>query len=536
MADVSFRAHGNIVYILGKSLIDELSVAVLELVKNGYDADATTVEVKLENIYDPHDARVIIHDNGVGMSFRDITERYLVAAYSDKHERVLRHERTPRGRFPLGRMGIGRFAAARLGRRLILVTRSAGHPELRLTIDWDAIAQADDLQLARIPVVEETEPKIFPNDRTGTRLAILSPHTPWRRADLLALRTQLRRFISPYTALHDFRIQLSIPDSPELEDLEWYREHIASHFECKAIIESDGKGSFTWKNHLSGAAANEQIDFWASLRQSQKEDRQKPDCGPFQIHLHAWKGTKTELRKFGIDNPDHLDEITGISIFRDGFRVLPYGDPGHDWLDLNMRRVQDPSKRFSTNRILGSVSISTEHNPELMDQANRLGLIENQAAQDFRNLVLAVIAAFEDRCLKGVVPVKSDVPSPASPSSIANDQGRLQNSAPNSREKSTNSGRQKTPTVLKEGPATQNDTGAPETENPRPIGPVTIEQIFKSGSTKSSKDEALDLLTEAVDLIRKLKTQVGWHREALDCIHHAEQDFNHAFEILSEAQ
>lgn len=536
MADVSFRAHGNIVYILGKSLIDELSVAVLELVKNGYDADATTVDIKLENIYDPHDARVIIHDNGVGMSFRDITERYLVAAYSDKHERVLRHERTPRGRFPLGRMGIGRFAAARLGRRLILVTRSAGHPELRLTIDWDAIAQADDLQLARIPVVEETEPKIFPNDRTGTRLAILSPHTPWRRADLLALRTQLRRFISPYTALPDFQIRLSIPDSPELENLDWYREHIASHFECSAIIGPDGKGSFTWQNHLSGASATEQIDFWTSVPKSFREKREAPECGPFEVTLHAWKGTKTDLRKFGIEDPDHLEEITGISIFRDGFRVLPYGDPGHDWLDLNMRRVQDPSKRFSTNRILGSVSISTEHNPELMDQANRLGLIENQASQDFRNLVTAVIATFEDRCLKGVVPVKSDVLSPASPSSIANDQGGLQNSAPTSREIRTNSGRKETPTVLKEGPVTQKDTGAPETENPRPIGPVTTKPIFESESSKSSKDEALDLLTDAVDLIGELKAHIGWNREALELIQHAEQDFNHAFEILNEEQ
>ncbi|WP_373324292.1 ATP-binding protein [Tepidiforma flava] len=96
MPDLHFTAHGNLVNILGTKLIDELSVAVLELVKNSYDADATLAEIKLEKIFDPEDAIVIVHDDGKGMTLDDIQNRWLVAGFSEKEGQVLRRERTPR--------------------------------------------------------------------------------------------------------------------------------------------------------------------------------------------------------------------------------------------------------------------------------------------------------------------------------------------------------------------------------------------------------------------------------------------------------
>ena len=68
-----------------------------------------------------------------------------------------------------------------------------------------------------------------------------------------------------------------------------------------------------------------------------------------------------------------LDNGAGISIYRDGFRVLPYGEPDDDWLRLDMRRVQNPTLRLSNNQVLGYVLISSEGNPKLRDQSNREG-------------------------------------------------------------------------------------------------------------------------------------------------------------------
>lgn len=399
MPDLHFTAHGNLVNILGTKLIDELSVAVLELVKNSYDADATLAEIKLDKIFDPEDAIVIVHDDGKGMTLDDIQNRWLVAGFSEKEGQVLRRERTPRGRFPLGRMGIGRFAAARLGRRLIMVTRAKGHPELRVDIDWDRIASTSDLSAARIAVVTHNEPKIFTGAATGTRLAISAPQQPWTRADLQALQTQLRRFISPHTRVPDFSVRLTVPAAPEFENLERFRESTPSHFACSAEVLDDGTAVLRWDNFITGESSEDYINLFSFFSASKRGNRSRPECGPFSVQLVAWKGTKTDLKKIGIADPDHLDEITGISIFRDGFRVLPYGDPGHDWLELNLRRVNSPSDRFSTNRLLGSVHITSEKNPGLADQANRLGLIENQAYSDFKELTLQVIGALEKRVL-----------------------------------------------------------------------------------------------------------------------------------------
>lgn len=400
MSDYRLRVHGNIVKILGSQLIDELSVAVLELVKNAYDADATRVKITLDQITDPSRAMIIVEDNGHGMTESDIRNRWLVAGYSDKAERVLRKELTPKGRFPLGRMGIGRFAAARLGNQLVMATRAANYPEYIVRISWDELGEAADLSETLIDVQASVEPRIFTGTSTGTRIAIRQLPEPWTRDDLLGLRTQLRRFTSPHLAIPDFQIQLSIPQFPEYEDLQPFKNTEPSHFYCEARIDERGECLLSWKNHITRESDTESVNLFRRISNEYRADRKQPDCGPFSMILYAWKGSKAELKKLGIHNPSYLEEITGISIFRDGFRVLPYGDPGHDWLDLNMRRVNRPTERFSTNRILGSVSISSENNPLLQDQANRLGMIENQAYRDFKLLCLGVIGTFEDRVLR----------------------------------------------------------------------------------------------------------------------------------------
>ena len=92
-----------------------------------------------------------------------------------------------------------------------------------------------------------------------------------------------------------------------------------------------------------------------------------------------------------------LDAAAGINIYRDGFRVLPYGEPRNDWLRLDLRRVQNPTMRLSNNQIMGYVLISADKNPQLHDQSNREGLIEGPALDDLRELVKMVLAELETR-------------------------------------------------------------------------------------------------------------------------------------------
>ena len=133
-------------------------------------------------------------------------------------------------------------------------------------------------------------------------------------------------------------------------------------------------------------------------------DRHTPQCGPFSIELRVWDRDRDSLSGLAhergatlADVRRDLDAAAGINIYRDGFRVLPYGEPRNDWLRLDLRRVQNPTMRLSNNQIMGYVLISADKNPQLHDQSNREGLIEGPALDDLRELVKMVLAELETR-------------------------------------------------------------------------------------------------------------------------------------------
>ena len=90
-----------------------------------------------------------------------------------------------------------------------------------------------------------------------------------------------------------------------------------------------------------------------------------------------------------------LKAWTGISVYRDGFRIWPYGEPYDDWLRLDQRRVNNPVVRLSNNQVVGFVEISADGNPDLTDQTNREGLFNNQAFTDLRRLIHFVMQTLE---------------------------------------------------------------------------------------------------------------------------------------------
>jgi C4-dicarboxylate-specific signal transduction histidine kinase len=125
-----------------------------------------------------------------------------------------------------------------------------------------------------------------------------------------------------------------------------------------------------------------------------------PHCGPLEIELRVWDrddlGNVVQITGTSISNVRReLNEYAGINIYRDGFRVLPYGEPNNDWLRLDLRRVQNPTLRLSNNQVLGYIAISADRNPELKDQSNREGLRENQAKDDLDQIMVAVLARLE---------------------------------------------------------------------------------------------------------------------------------------------
>ena len=183
--EVSFSTHAHIKNIIGKELINDDNVAVMELVKNSYDAGATKVIIKFKNLVEDKNkqSELIIIDDGMGMSENDILKKWLNIAYSSKKENF-----TQNNRYQAGNKGVGRFSCDRLGKKLNLYTRQKNGMFIHLKISWKDFEDANriDIQIQDIPVlIRELNESEFKNEtgfdifEHGTIIQITDLNEEW---------------------------------------------------------------------------------------------------------------------------------------------------------------------------------------------------------------------------------------------------------------------------------------------------------------------------------------------------------------------
>ena len=376
---IPFRPRARLLKLIGEELISDDVVAVAELVKNAHDADATAVTVSFDGVTGP-DGVIEIRDNGTGMDLDTLTGRWMQPAASGKAAASTRI--THRGRRVLGEKGVGRFAADKLARRLELVTRTAGSPtEVRAMVDWDSFADGETMldeveagwevrQAAAIPV-------------HGTSLRMSGPRAVWTEKMFRRLSIRLGRLLSPFRDRDQFAIRIESDEFPE------YTGELRSDIVEKAPY------------RLEAAFDGEQTVTLSTLRVKEAKHRWNGQgeltCGPVRLRLFAYDlegdavariGPRAEVRAW-------LREWTGVSVYRDGFRVWPYGEPHDDWLRLDQRRVNNPVEHLSNNQIIGFIDITRDGNPHLLDQTNREGFVQNPAVDDLRRLLYLVLQVLE---------------------------------------------------------------------------------------------------------------------------------------------
>jgi hypothetical protein len=411
------RPRARILRTFGDALTSSETVAVIELVKNAYDADATRVLVRFQGPLEIGQGRIEVMDNGHGMSLETIQTTWMEPATLFR-KRQQRSEQY--GRRVLREKGIGRFAASRLANHLEVVTRRAGEDrEIRALFDWSQFDN-EHKYLDEVEVRwEESDPaEICPGGTIqalweegqtpesselthGTILRMKGLRAIWGENQFTTLHTGLSRLISPFfeqdqLTRHDaFQIYLELPAQfAPLSGVIKPPEALKNpHYTVKGSV--DETGHYTLTTRLPG-----QDDQEYRTGQLTFPDRHTPQCGPFSIELRVWDrdSLSSLVYERGATIADvrrDLDDAAGINIYRDGFRVLPYGEPRNDWLRLELRRVQNPTMRLSNNQIMGYVLISADKNPQLHDQSNREGLIEGPALDDLRELVKMVLAEFE---------------------------------------------------------------------------------------------------------------------------------------------
>ena len=432
----ALRPKARLLRTLGSDLISSDKVALIELVKNSYDADAGVVLIGFRGPLKAGEGRIEVWDDGHGMDAATLQSSWLDIATDTKR----RNPRSDVGRRVLGEKGIGRLAAARLGEEMLLTTRKQDSDEVKLLIDWTDFDQ-EDAYLDEIEVAWEVgTPDIFAangaaaasfsrldaegwHQGRGTVLQIDRLSREWTRDDLIELRTALTRLIRPRpqgsgagsakdaSTEPDFQIVLELTEVDDtLEDLACPIEPPADlrtpHYRLSGSIDVNGSATL----HYEQQDPPETQDIGV-MQLWNLEDR-SPQAGPFEFEISVWDREKTALqRSLQAANPentapnardlkgfrDTMDEVAGVSIYRDGFRVLPFGESGDDWLGLDLRRVQSPTLRLSNNQIVGHVFIGADTNESLKDQSNREGILAGAAYADLQYLVRAALNQLEQR-------------------------------------------------------------------------------------------------------------------------------------------
>jgi signal transduction histidine kinase len=376
---IAFRPRARILKLIGEELISDDVVAVSELVKNSHDADALSVTLSFHGVTGP-DGELVVRDNGCGMDLETLLGRWMEPAASSKLGAGTKL--TPRGRRVLGEKGVGRFAADKLASNLEIISRPENSPdEIHAIIDWDRF---DDVSRMLHEVESHWQLRPWKEiDGHGTILRMTRLRAMWTERMFRRLCIRLGRLLSPFSDHDKFVIRIESDEFPE------YAGELRSDILQRAPYRIDAR--FNGQETLdvsTGAGRPVQISW---------NGRGELSCGPVRIRIFVFDLEGEALAQIGprMDVRAWLKEWTGVSIYRDGFRIWPYGEPSDDWLRLDQRRVNNPVEHLSNNQVIGVIEIGRDANPELMDQTNREGLMNNRALEDLKRLVHFVLQLIE---------------------------------------------------------------------------------------------------------------------------------------------
>lgn len=405
-----FRPAARHILTIGRDLIKDNSTALLELVKNSYDADASRVTIKFNKIdlKEESGLEIEVSDDGHGMSPDVVRDAWLVPSTPYKVDKV----KSPvRKRVLQGRKGIGRYAASILGDQFYMRTVTAKGEETSLEIDWAAFEDAKYLEEVEVTI---SNSKV--KESAGTTIKITGNNiqlSDWDDDQIKILIKALRRLISPIhekDPKFDFRISIEFGDFPSNEfnqtsiPIEPLPILDVFDYRISGTVSKTGDADLVFINSLAGTDP-EKISFHINLTDGARYGGELAlDFKIYDRDVDSINNLINRLDKaeFGDvlsknEARNLLTEFSGVAVYRDGFRIRPHGDPGYDWLKLDSRRVQNPGVRFGNDRLSGFVEIEDESKSHLPEKANREGLKENAYYDGLVQIIIAVLAQAETR-------------------------------------------------------------------------------------------------------------------------------------------
>ena len=424
---LAIRPYARLLTMLGEQLIKNERTALVELIKNSYDADADRVEIRFENFNDDmsknKDSRIIVEDNGSGMTPDVIRNAWMNPATPQKYtKKKERKAKTPlKKRIIQGEKGIGRFAILKLGKKITIKTRARNSEwgsvlEYDFTnFDDDFIAeneQSKEIFLDEIKIdYSESASTTLIKEPHGTLIEIRELKEKWSQTivdklcrDISSLTDPVSR-ITGRTPDDDFRVSVICNGNVQKVENESV-ENLQGLIDNQSVLQIEGefdsqKNAFVFTEHEDKNSLTElHLDdpkikglwLWKRFMKERARDGEKSryECGNFKFRFYIFDFSIEASGKY---KPNLQQKILlkehRIYLYRDGVRVYPYGDPDDDWLKIDVDRgTGRAGDFFSNDQLIGWIDISYEHNPDLRDKTNREGLIEKgDAVSDFVFLI-----------------------------------------------------------------------------------------------------------------------------------------------------
>jgi len=446
------KPYARLLTMLGDQLIKNEQIALIELIKNAYDADADWVKVSFENFGNnlevSADSKIIIEDNGEGMSLRTIEKSWMNPATPNKFVKKGESKKTKKNkRIIQGEKGIGRFSILKLGKNILITTRPE-NSDVEFEIDYDLSAYDDDfltenreekelfiddlnieVRTKKPVIIVDKEINVgyqpFNRGNHGTKIEITELKGKWNDNKIKNIYYNISKLESIFDKIfkknkeNDFIVGVYI-NGVRYSLKENYIEKLSGLFDTKAVFKIKNgrynslKKEFTFLEN--GIPRSMEIDTpifkknrvfrdHFCILEKVEENRQAkcigkyrtPDCGDFSFNFIIFDFDKNAPAKYLLDNTDReLIKKHRIYLYRDGIRVFPYGDPEDDWLEIDTKRgTISAGQFFSNDQVVGWIEISKAGNPELKDKTNREGLIdEGNITKDFTTLIQSFLSYF----------------------------------------------------------------------------------------------------------------------------------------------
>lgn len=386
-----FRFAPSILTRLGEELVPNLDQAIIELIRNSYDADAKNCRIAIKNDI-LTGGTIVISDDGSGMLYDHVINNWLVLGGSAKSSSKL----TPKGRRTVGDKGLGRLAALRAGSKATMLTRHESQPEsgaVSITIDWSEYDKVRVVEDVNLPTEVSSRPE------PGTTITLTGINRTLGRTEIDRLGRSIVLLTSPFEGNSDFRVHLDAPDYPELEKRVRNGYLDDAEYFLNAHIRGDGTAFAEVTDFKGTTLYSAESTEWLNRKSDEKATYSAP---PTTFELYSYVFNKNSFAGRGStmgEVKQWLKTIGGVHFYHRKFRVPPYGDPGHDWLDMNLSRAQSPEERPSTNNSVGRVIVE---DPEgiLRQKTDRVGFIESDEFLEIRRFAKNALTWFARRRLK----------------------------------------------------------------------------------------------------------------------------------------